>query len=263
MIRAEALKILGLSRDSSDDDIKAAYRKLAKQYHPDVNKEQGAEAKFKEITEAYSVLTQKTETVAGLKFDEQGGFGEFNDFFKAFFRETSVNRAHQAHPKLRPIKVNDIKLELQVSLYQYLYEEFLTFKIVTKKPCSICLVDSSYFSQCRQCDGYGTIETQVPTPFGMHKQVKVCNYCKGSGYNRSGSCTSCKNTLLEDEEQTIKWRFPSGFEFNKPVLFKGKGHKGHLTNSSNLYIIPKLIRPRLNNLSISEMQSLKNLLSKI
>jgi molecular chaperone DnaJ len=261
MNKADALKILGLSEESTEEDIKVAYRKLAKQYHPDINKEKDSESKFKQITEAYSVLTQKSSNEP--KFEEHCGFDNFNEFFRSVFVNTSAKRVNQVHPRLRPIKVNDVKLELQVSLYQYLYENTLTFKIVTKKPCHKCLVDASYFNKCTQCDGYGNSETQVNTPFGIHRQVKVCNFCKGSGWNRSSSCNSCKNTLLEDEEKTIKWKFPNGFEFNQPIIFKGKGHSGHLTGASNLYIIPKLIKPRLSNLSITEIQELGKILGKV
>lgn len=261
MNKKQALTLLGLTEDtSSEQEIKKAYKKLAKKYHPDVNKEADAAARFNEISEAYNFLLQKEEPSPELH-----NFQGFNDFFNSFFRQGgNVHPEVKPKPNFIPIPAQDSSLDIPISLYQYLTEATIKFKVQIKKACTSCLQDEDFFSKCNQCLGYGTVTTSVNTPFGQMQQHRPCSFCNGAGWNRTTICGTCKNKLFINEIKEFSWKIPSkSLEFNKPLVFKNCGNIGHLTGPSNLFITPKLIFPKLNLLSEDDLITLTNLLSKV
>lgn len=269
MNRDQALKILNLSGNPSDEDIKKAFKKLAKKYHPDLNKDADSIDKFKEINTAQEVLLNKQESGAKFQYktyNRQGTTSDFNfdDFFNNFFTSDSKAFTLKPHPADLPIPFKDLIISIPVSLNQFIFADVLVFNVSVKKACPTCLTDKKYFARCGQCGGMGETSVKVNTPYGNISRNRSCLHCKGKGWVRSTLCKTCKGSFLTDYPRKIQWNLANKkIEFNKKILFKGNGHIGHKCKPSNLYIIPMLLKPDLSALSTSELDSLKEILKKI
>ncbi|WP_417075954.1 DnaJ domain-containing protein, partial [Holdemania filiformis] len=179
-------EVLGISKGASDDEIKKAYRKLAKQYHPDVNKEPGAEEKFKEVNEAYEVLSdpQKRATYdqfghAGMDGMGAGGFGggfsgggfdDLNDIFGSFFGGGFGGGGSRARSN-GPRKGQDRYMQMKISFMDAIFGKTETITIDVDEQCSQCMGTGAHSKDdvtiCPTCHGSGTVVTQQRTPFGV------------------------------------------------------------------------------------------------
>jgi molecular chaperone DnaJ len=254
-------EVLGVSKQSSADEIKRAFRKLARQHHPDVNKEAGSETKFKEINEAYQVLSDPNKRsqydyygsaggpaggfgggAGGFEgFDFGGGaggfegFGEFGDLFDAFFggQRGGRRRAQERGADLRydlQITLKDAATGIEKELNLTHYVSCTTCKGSGAKPGTKPI-------KCTACNGIGQVKKNQRTILGNFTQVLPCPTCKGKGETISSPCESCRGEGRVKKSQTIKVKIPAGIDSGFRLRVSGVGDAGpHGTKSGDLYL---------------------------
>ncbi len=235
-------EVLGISKGASDDEIKKAYRKMAKKYHPDINKEADAEAKFKEVNEAYEVLSdpQKKQIYdqyghAGLDGSAgfgQGGFGDFGgfeDIFSSFFGGGfggGSSRRTQSGPR----KGNDRFMKMRVDFMDAIFGKTETIRLDVDEQCSECngtgAKSSSDIKTCGQCNGSGRVMSQQRTPFGVFQSESECPSCNGKGKTIVNKCPKCNGKGYERKRSEIDIKIPAGIQSGQQLRIPNKGERG-------------------------------------
>jgi molecular chaperone DnaJ len=237
-------QILGVNQNASSDEIRKAYHKLAHKYHPD--KKGGDEAKFKEINEAYQVLSSKEKKGQydqyGRVFEQNqsgpsgfqgfsgfdGGFdfdmGDLSDIFEQAFGYSSYGRAKDSR------KGKSIELDLEISLEETLEakkKEFLIKKFVV---CSRCQGDGAEpgtaKNQCFSCRGTGKVQEIRRTVFGSYTKTATCPECNGEGQKPEKPCNVCSGEGRVKKEEKIEIVVPAGVDNNQIMKVVGKGNAG-------------------------------------
>jgi molecular chaperone DnaJ len=229
--------VLGVARDASDADIKRAFRKLAQQTHPDVNAEAGADLRFKEINEAYQVLSdpQRRQTYdmfgsAGLGGDGGGfgagaGFGNFSDIFDAFFggAQTSARRGH-------PAAGVDLRYDLRITLEEAVRgtDKEIEFPVLGR--CETCsgsgAKPGSQPVACDQCGGRGEIRTTRRTMLGQMVNVTACPKCHGEGKIITEPCETCHGDGRTERRKTLRVSIPAGIDEGHQIRLSNEGEVG-------------------------------------
>lgn len=236
---------LGVDKNASDEDIKRAFRKKAKQYHPDVNKEEGAAEKFKEIGEAYSILSdpEKRRTYdqfGSAAFDgSQGGFGGggfgggfggfgFEDFDLGDIFEQFMGGGFSSRKKGRSqTKGEDVLVHIDLTFEEAIYGTEKEFTISVKDKCEECDGLGGHNPKtCKTCGGKGRVVTQQRTMFGTFQSQTVCSTCGGAGTEFESTCTSCRGTGLKNKKRTLKVRVPRGVDNGDQLRMAGKASSG-------------------------------------
>ncbi|QWQ38586.1 molecular chaperone DnaJ [Gemella sp. zg-570] len=247
MAKRDYYEVLGISKGASDQEIKKAYRKLSKQYHPDINKEAGADAKFKEITEAYEVLSDENKKVQYDQFGhaafEQGGagfgggfggfsggfsgadFDDLGDIFSSFFGGSARRRNPNA-----PRQGEDLLHRMNISFKDSVFGIKKIIKLRKDVECDYChgsgAKDSSSVETCRNCHGSG-VETYVQqSVFGQVQSQRTCSYCKGSGKIVKDKCSHCFGKGHNNKEVEYEVDIPAGIKSGQRVRLQGKGGPG-------------------------------------
>lgn len=235
-------EVLGVSKSASDEEIKRAFRKLAKQYHPDVNKEEGAAEKFKEIGEAYSVLSdaqkrRQYDQFGHAAFDQNGGasgFGGFEGFDFADFDLGSIfesmmggsfggGRSRGSRKSKGADKAVSMKLTFEEAVYGCEKE----FKINIDDACPECSgAGGTGEVTCSECNGRGRVVTQQRTMFGVFQSESVCSKCDGRGVSYKNKCSKCSGKGTLNVDKTIKLRVPRGVEDGDTMRMAGKASCG-------------------------------------
>src|SRR5688572_15939255 len=193
--------VLGVARDASDAEIKRAFRRLAQQWHPDVNQDSGADVRFKQINEAYQVLSDPQRRQAYDMFGTTGdgggdggfggGFGNFSDIFDAFFGGTQAG-TRRGHP----LAGADLRYDLRITLEEAVHgvEKEIEFPVLGR--CETCsgsgAAPGSEAVTCEQCGGRGEIRTTRRTMLGQMVNVSNCPRCQGEGKIVKDPCETCK-----------------------------------------------------------------------
>lgn len=261
-------KILGVSKGATDDEIKKAYRKMAHQHHPD--KSGGNEAKFKEINEAYQVLSDKTKRS---QYDQYGqtfeqarnsgqsggagfsGFGDF-DFGDIFSRSGFSNQGSgfedvfsdifgsggSQSGRRRRSQGQHIQVDLEISFKEMVNgveKEVSLYKGVVCRHCKGSGGDlGSGQSTCSRCHGAGQVKKTTRSFFGVFSQVSECPQCEGSGQIFKKKCSQCGGDGRVKEESRIKIPIPAGIEDGQTLVLESQGEAGERgVNPGNLYII--------------------------
>ncbi len=250
MSKRDYYEVLGLSKGASEDEIKKAYRKMAKKYHPDVNKEPGAEEKFKEVNEAYEVLSdpQKKATYdqfghAGMEggFAQGGfsGFDDFSDIFGSFFGGGfGGGRSKQSNG---PRKGNDRFMQMRIDFMDAVFGKEEEITIEVDEQCTACGGSGAYSKNdihtCSTCGGSGHVMSQTRTPFGVFQSQSVCPDCNGSGKTVSKKCDKCHGRGYEHKRVKLNIKIPAGIQSGQQVRVPNKGERG-VNGGSNgdLYI---------------------------
>lgn len=250
MATRDYYEILGVSRNASEQEIKKAYRTLARKYHPDVNKDdpQAAE-KFKEITQAYKVLsdpelrkkydqfgpaafeeaTQNAGAGAGGGFDPfgAGGFDPFEDLgdiFDMFFGGT--RRARERGPQ----RGADLRYDLELSFEEAVFGTTVEIELPREETCRHCMGNGAEpgtpIRTCPQCNGRGEIRHAQRTPFGSFVNVTVCPRCGGEGRMAERPCSRCMGRGVERRMRKIEVRVPPGVEDGQRLRLAGEGEAG-------------------------------------
>jgi len=233
---------LGVDKNASDEEIKRAFRKKAKQYHPDVNKEEGAQEKFKEIGEAYSILSdpEKRRTYdqfGSAAFDgSQGGFGNggfggfgFDDFDLGDIFEQFMGGGFSSRKRgtKRATKGADALVHIELDFEEAVYGCEKEFTINVKDTCDECNGLGGHNSKtCSTCNGRGSVIREQRTMFGTFQSQTTCSDCGGSGTTFESTCTNCKGTGLKNKKKTLKVKVPRGVDNGDQLRMSGKASSG-------------------------------------
>ncbi len=255
----EYYRVLGVSEDASQSDIKKAYRKKAKKYHPDSNSDEADEEKFKKINKAYSVLSDEEKRKKYDRFGKQavdsgaaghGGFsGGFQDLFETIFGGGFSGRGRQRRQR----RGQDMKLQADISLKEAYNGVEKTYEVTRKRQCDDCNgtgAENGETDTCSNCNGQGRVSQIQQTPFGRSKTVRECPTCNGRGEIPETRCSSCNGDGVEKISETLSFDIPAGIRDGKRLRLQGKGHENRDGHSGDLYVYvtvedhPKLRRKR-------------------
>ena len=263
-------EVLGVNKNATDEELKKAYRKLAKKYHPDANQDnkKEAEAKFKEVNEAYETLSDKQKRQMYDQFGHEGpaGFGGFNgqngsytystgfgggfdddifsNIFKGFgFDFGGSGRNQSSGPRKGP----DLKYNLEITFeeaYLGIQKEIVIYRYET---CDTChgnkAKPGTSPETCTFCHGTGRMEQIVTTIFGQMKTAKTCSYCNGSGKIIKEPCTECKGKGKVKKQKKIKVTIPAGIDDGQTVVLRNEGEPGTQNGpKGDLYIVVHIKR---------------------
>lgn len=238
-------EILGITKSASADEIKRAYRKLARQYHPDVNKESGSAEKFKEINEAYQILSNpnkrsqydyygKAGEPGGFGFEGfegsggpfQGfeGFGEFGDLFDMFFGGQRGSR------RAAPQRGSDLRFDLRITLEEAAKEIEKEIQIPHFVGCTTCKGSGAKPGttqvKCSACNGSGQIKKAQRTILGSFTQVVPCQTCQGKGTVIKTPCETCHGDGRMKKRHSVKVKIPAGIDSGHRLRVAGAGDAG-------------------------------------
>lgn len=238
---------LGVSKSASKEEIKKAYKKLAKKYHPDLNKEANAAEKFKEINEAYSVLGNDQKRSNYDRFGsaesfQQGGFGQqgFNfedafDIFNSFFGGNPFS-SQQRHSR----RGADIEAELEISFEESATGTEKKVEINKNVKCKACKgtgAKDAKVKTCSNCNGSGTEKRVYRTPFGVMSQATTCSHCNGQGEIPEENCSECQGRGIVKEKKRFTVEIPAGVENGTIIRKLNEGEAGEKgAPSGNLYL---------------------------
>ena len=240
-------EVLGLERDATDETIRKAFRKLAFKYHPDHNHDDGAEQRFKEINEAYEVLSDPEKREAYDRFGHDGegffergfegfGFGGLGDIFDAFFGGGTTTTTRRA-----PQRGADLHRSVAISLEDAAFGIEKEIEIVRTEHCSLCqgsgCQPGSQPSQCPNCNGTGQVRRVQQNIFGRFTNITTCPHCRGEGRIITEPCRQCRGTGKEKRQRTILVKIPAGVEDGSRIRLNGEGDAGTRGGPpGNLYI---------------------------
>lgn len=238
-------EVLGVSKSATEDEIKKAYRSLAKKYHPDVNKASDAAEKFKEVNEAYEVLSdpQKRSTYdqfgfAGMDGSQAGsgfssaGFDDLNDIFSSFFGGGmgGFGSSSSSRRSNSPQRGNDRLMRIDISFMDACFGKTETFDINVEETCSHCngsgANSPSDIETCTTCHGSGTVVSQQRTAFGVFQSQNVCPDCRGTGKKIRRVCPQCSGRGYERKKTTVEVKIPAGIDSGQRLRVPGKGERG-------------------------------------
>lgn len=238
-------EVLGVEKNASDADIKKAYRKLAKQYHPDMNpNDKTAEAKFKEVNEAYEILSDSQKKARYDQFGHAGvdpngfgsagaGFGDFDfggigDIFESFFGGSGFGRSSRS--RSGPQKGADLKYSVEITFEQAAFGIEKEISINRHEACSSCggsgAKAGSSPAACKQCNGTGQVQYKQSTPFGQFVNVKTCDVCHGEGKVITNPCPSCNGKGTIRKTVKINLNIPAGIDDGQTMSLRGEGNPG-------------------------------------
>ncbi|MBN1140128.1 MAG: molecular chaperone DnaJ [Anaerolineae bacterium] len=243
--------VLGVDRQATDEEVKKAFRRLARQYHPDVNKEPGAEAKFKEINEAYEVLSDSDKRAMYDRFGHAGpqggfgggpsgyGFGGIEDIFDAFF---GGGMRGGAAARSGPIRGADLRYDLQIEFEEAIFGCEKQIVVPRHETCPQCkgsgAEPGTHPIRCPQCNGTGEVRRQQQTFLGSFVQVNVCPRCNGEREIVTTPCTKCRGRKVIQVERIISVKIPPGVDSSTRVRLAGEGEAGQRGGPpGNLFVV--------------------------
>jgi len=240
-------KVLGIDRNATDEEIKKAFRKLAFNYHPDHNHDGGAEEKFKEVNEAYEVLSDSEKRAAYDRFGHGGakgffgggfedfGFGGFGDIFEAFFGGTTTATRHTPQPGAA------LHYVITITLEEAAFGCEKEINISRTENCSLChgigCKPGSQPSRCPNCNGTGQVRRVQQSIFGRFNTTTTCSQCHGEGRVIADPCPQCRGRGKEKRQCSISIKIPAGVDEGSQIRLSGEGEAGTRGGSpGNLYI---------------------------
>lgn len=237
-------EVMGIPKNASEDEIKKAFRKLAKQYHPDLNPgDKEAEAKFKEVNEAYEVLSDKDKRARYDQFGHAGvdpsyGAGaaggspftqdmDFGDIFNSFFG--GFGGRQQSNPNA-PRRGSDIETTVTISFEEAAKGCKKTVSYQNISTCSDCggsgAAKGTSPKVCTACGGTGQVKISQRTPFGVIQTSRVCDSCKGKGKVIDSPCRTCMGTGRQKTKRTVDVDIPAGISEDRVLNVSGHGNAG-------------------------------------
>ncbi|MBN1862922.1 MAG: molecular chaperone DnaJ [Dehalococcoidales bacterium] len=229
-------EVLGIRRDASNEEVKRAFRKLAFEYHPDHNRNGDAEEKFKEVNEAYQVLSDPDKRAAYDQFGHGGTdgffgrgfegfeFGGFGDIFDAFFggATTTARRG--------PRRGSDLSYQTYITFEEAAFGCEKEISILRTEACATCQgtgsKPGSRATKCPSCNGAGQVRRVQQSIFGRFTNIATCPQCHGEGSIITDPCPHCRGTGKERRERRISVKIPAGVDNGTQVRLKGEGELG-------------------------------------
>lgn len=238
-------EILGVSRDADKEEIKLAYRRLARKYHPDVNKETGAEERFKEINRAYEVLSEPearsrydrfgeagVAAGAGVGFQDIGDMGGFADIFESFFSgfASGATAGQTRSRRSGPVRGDDLRLDLKLDFKEAVFGGEKEIRISHLETCEVCRGSGAKPGTrprtCSTCSGSGQVRRATRTPFGSFTQVSACPTCNGTGQMIEEKCDTCGGNGAHQVTKKLKITIPAGVDNGTRLRISGEGDAG-------------------------------------
>ncbi|MFZ5646670.1 MAG: molecular chaperone DnaJ [Bacillota bacterium] len=240
MSKRDYYEVLGVSKQASAEEIKKAFRKLARQYHPDANPDKkGAEEKFKEAAEAYEVLSDPEKRANYDRFGHagvngqgfggfEGGFGGFGDFgglgdiFEMFFGGSRTRRG--------PERGADLRVDLEISFEEAAFGLEKDIRVPRNEECGTCggtgAAPGTRPQTCPACNGSGQIQYAQNTPFGRIVQSRTCDRCRGAGKVIEKPCATCHGAGQVRKTRSIHVKVPAGVDSGTRLRVSGEGESG-------------------------------------
>ena len=267
-------EILGVEKTANDEELKKAYRKMAKKYHPDANPDNKAEAeaKFKEVNEAYEVLsnpqkrkmydqfgTADPQGFGGFNgaggpfgggnyysytssgFDGFSDFGDLGDIFSSFFGGGARTGA-RTQAQRGPRKGADLNLNMDITFEEAFLGVEKEISITRPETCSIChgsgARPGTSVTKCPTCNGTGTVRQVQNTILGQMQTTRTCTACHGTGEVIKEPCDNCKGKGTVRKQAKIKVKIPAGIDDNQTIVLRGEGEAGSRGGAKgDLYIV--------------------------
>jgi molecular chaperone DnaJ len=267
MAKRDYYEVLGVSKSASKDELKKAYRKLAKEFHPDRNKAQDAEEKFKEVQEAYEILSddQKRSAYdqyghAGTQgfsggtggfggfsdfsgFQDAGGFGNINDIFEQFFGSgfSGFSSGRQRSGSTGAVRGADIEATIVISFNDAVFGAEKQIQYKRKSTCDECkgsgALKGTSFEVCKTCNGTGVENRIQQTIFGSIQTRAACHVCKGEGKIIKQKCPKCSGEGRIQTSENFKINIPPGIPDGVTIKFGNRGNSGkNGGNFGDLYL---------------------------
>ena len=253
---ADFYDLLGVRRDADADTLKGAYRRLARQYHPDINKEPGAEDRFKEIGRAYEVLGDPEKRARYDQFGEaglggsagmpdMGDMGGFADIFETFFGGAGGPAAGARKQRRGPQQGDDLRYDLTIDFTQAVFGQEKEIKIPHLETCDSCRGSGSKPgsgpTNCTTCGGAGQVRRATRTPFGSFTHVSDCPSCSGTGKVISNPCQTCSGQGVKQVRKKLRINIPAGVDTGTRLRVSGEGNAGLRGGpSGDLYVFLKV-----------------------
>ena len=255
-------EVLGISKGASEDEIKKAYKKMARKYHPDLNPDnKEAEEKFKEVNEAYEVLSDPDKKArydqyghagvdpnfgAGAGFDGSFDFGDLGDIFGNFFGGGFGGGGRRTNPNA-PQRGESIRLSLTISFEEAAFGCEKEITVERMEQCGTCsgsgCAAGTTPEVCPDCHGTGQVQVRRQTPMGVFATSSPCGRCGGKGKIIHQPCPDCRGTGAVRKRKTIKASVPAGIDNGQTISIRGQGHAGKNGGPAGDLLITITVRP--------------------
>jgi molecular chaperone DnaJ len=255
-MRRDPYEVIGVPRDADEKEIKKAFRRLARELHPDVNRhDPEAEEKFKEAAEAYEILSDSDRRATYDRYGFEGlesrgfapsghGFGSFADIFDAFFGGDPFG-AFGGRAGAGRVQGGDIAVEVEITLDQAARGSTVEISYDLVDACERCggsrAEPGSGVQTCRNCQGAGRVRAVTRTAFGQLVREHVCDVCGGEGRVPSEPCTACGGRGRRAERKTLEVDVPAGIADEQRIRLSGRGHAGERGGPpGDLYVLVRV-----------------------
>lgn len=242
MSKRDYYEVLGVEKSASQAEIRKAYRRLSKQYHPDINKEEGAEEKFKELAEAYEILSDEQKRSQYDQFghagpqgfggggsgfgSDFGGFSGFEDIFSSFFGGGGGGRRDPNAPR----QGSDLQYTMSITFEEAAFGKETTIEIPRDEACETCDGSGAKAGttpeKCTQCNGRGEVNIEQDTPFGRIVNRRTCPGCQGKGKIIKDKCRTCHGEGKVKKRKKISVKIPQGVDDGQQMRLSGQGEPG-------------------------------------
>ncbi len=261
-------EVLGIGKDASEAEIKKAYRTMAKKYHPDMNKEAGAEEKFKEVNEAYAVLSDPDKKsrydqygfagvdpnygggAGGFSGGFSGDFGDFGDIFSSFFGGGGGFGGRARSNPNAPRRGEDVQITETITFEEAAFGVKKRVEYYRIESCPDCHGSGAQpgtgVDTCPECRGSGVVTNVQQTIFGMTQTQSVCHRCGGSGKIIKTPCTKCKGKGRIKKKAKLEVTIPAGVDNGNSLPVRGMGNMGkNGGEAGDLYIVLRVTPHRI------------------
>jgi molecular chaperone DnaJ len=243
MSKRDYYEVLGVSKNASDDELKSAFRNLARKYHPDVNDAPDAEEKFKEINEAYGVLSDDDKRAAYDRFGHQGvrgpnggpgfetvDFSDFADIFGDMFGFGGFGGRTRTASRTAPRRGADLQYQVTISFKEAIFGADKEIEVTKDENCPTCsgsgAKPGTSPKTCPECQGRGEVRQTRQTLLGAMVQVTTCPVCSGRGSVIETHCTTCQGQGLVRKTRRKKVSIPAGVDDGTRIRLAGEGQPG-------------------------------------
>lgn len=241
---ADYYEILGVSKDADKNEIKSAFRKKARQLHPDVNKAPDAEERFKELGKAYEVLSDDEKRATYDRYGEDGlnnagfntqgpfasGFGDLGDIFESFFGDFGFGGESRQRDPNAPVAGDDLRLDVELTFEEAVYGVTKEVKIGHLETCDECKGTGAKAGTqpvtCTVCGGTGKVHHTTSTVLGQFTQVSACPKCHGTGKIIESPCEKCHGKGQVEVEKKLELKIPAGVDTGSKMRLSGEGDAG-------------------------------------
>jgi molecular chaperone DnaJ len=241
MAQRDYYEILGVSKSASQEELKSAFRRLARQYHPDVNNASDSEERFKELNEAYAVLSDSEKRAAYDRFGHAGvrgaggapdfsvDFGNFADIFEEFFGVGGFGRSSRRSRQV-PRRGADLQYKVELTFEEAVFGVEKEIEITRDEVCATCrgsgAEPGTTPTRCSNCGGSGEVRQVRQTLLGSMVQVTTCPACNGVGETISTPCSTCGGRGVERKTRSKVISIPAGVDTGNQIRIAGEGQPG-------------------------------------